>query len=513
MYKIIVYNQFVNPFKSFVKQHPYISLGGCVFLLYDVIQVLIYLFGYTSVFYGDMTLEVIQMAQHTYDFVRSSSHPLWDEALGFGAPISVQFWSFLTSPSFWIYVVLPQKTWFVYILPVINALRCSVLCMLGYKYLSYFLNKDQWMLYGGAILFASFGYTVYFTHYPYFADFMIFTLLLMIGCEQIIQHDKGHLCFILIVALTSITNLYNIYMNCWFLVVYLSFRSTTIDGMTYKRFWQYFIRFFVMICLGIGISAIVFIPNIASLLSNNRVGVHELSLIKSFKDVYGLITAFISPILNDFDYNLYLSYTANSDIAPLPYIYTSILLVLSICSKTKYKWKKPLMVTLVILCLLSLTPLSNVIFCGDAESNRWVYFISVFSILFITFTIQSLLDQKDKLKGCWITIGLLIVFALVSYGCDLYEAGYQWNLIINTVLLTLLVLGYRYGVDHRISWILFSCLLIEFSYSNLMRFVNGAGFMSESKISLNQLMYTINEDTDIQSLQSMVEPTDFYRLM
>ena len=378
-------------------KHPYLCLGLTVLGGYTIVYLGIALSGHTSVFYGDMTLQVIQTAQHCHDLIHDGLFSFWDEAIGLGGPTSIHFWTFLTSPSFWIYVIFPDSTWFIHVLPMINTIRAMVLTVLGYKYLSYFLNKDQWMLYFGSLLFSSFGYTNFFIHYPYFADFMIYTVLLMICSEQIIQQHRGYFSFALVIGLTSLSNLYNIYMNCWFLLVYLLFRMSTLDGMTIKLFIRYFIRFFLFILLGIGISAVVFIPNIISLLSNNRVGIHELTMVKTIKDTYGLITAFISPILNDFDYNIYLSYTANGDVSPFAYVYTSILVITTVFNgSTTFKWKKPLLITLIVLCLISLTPLSNLIFCGDPQSNRWVYFICLFKLFRgIAIAIQSTCGGDD----------------------------------------------------------------------------------------------------------------------
>ena len=137
-----------------LSRHPYLVLGFTVLVGYTIVYLLIGLSGHTSVFYGDMTLQVIQTAQHCYDLIHEGSFNLWDESIGLGGPTSIYFWTFLTSPSFWIYVVLPHKTWFIYILPLINIIRSGILALLGYKYLSYFLNKHQWMLYFGALLFS-----------------------------------------------------------------------------------------------------------------------------------------------------------------------------------------------------------------------------------------------------------------------------------------------------------------------------------------------------------------------
>lgn len=468
---------------------------------------------HTNLFYADETDQVIQVYTHMYDIFRSGSFSLWDSNVGLGASSFVHFWTVLGSQSFYLFLLLPSRNMIPFFIPVVNYIRSIVLGILSYHYFHKYLKMSDFACLIGALILSFNSFTIYFAHYPYFADFILYTVVLMIGCEKAFNHKYVILLFA--VTFCSISNLYNVYMNLFFLLVYFTIRIFMLnEKVTLKFYMTNFLNCFVAVLLGLGCSAIVFIPNIKSVLSNYRVSLETLPIIKSGKDIFAVFTSLLSPITNDYDYNMYVNSLSNDVTSPLFYSYSSILFLycMLLNYKNALKKYKPLVIGIVIIILLEFTPYSNLILNGN-NSARWGFFLSILCTIFIAYSLSEEKIFEANYKGCFIITSIILIAACgISVLFKLHSDINKWNVLINTIVLITLVYISFYGFNHKKQLLVLFSVSIEMLYCLTLRYFNNFHFMTESFSNWSTYSSQLYDTRSLDTIRTTQDTSGYYRI-
>lgn len=292
------------------------------------------------------------------------------------------------------------------------------MAVLAYLWLSKLVKNEMARLLG-TLAFTFCGWMMFWLHFPYFMDMFIYLALILYLSEEILENRKK-LLFSITIALIGILSLYQLYMITWLLFIYLMCRYFMInEKFVIKDFLSQFFKVLGHYLLGICLGAIIIVPSLLILTSTNRISIESSSLfsILNMKDILRTITSVISPVSNDYDYNLFFSSISNgvSD-GNTVYSYTTLLfpLLLPQLFFIKYKGKKVFASVIGILYLLLLFKFSYYLFNGN-ESIRWSFFFAVFNCMALAYILDNR-DQWNKkalyISGIFIFSSIIVLFFL-----------------------------------------------------------------------------------------------------
>ncbi len=187
----------------------------------------------------------------------------WDMDLGTSTINSFSFYE-LGSPFFWISMLAPAKM-FPYVVGWIYMLKYMCAGAFSYLYLKGFVKDSKWAVIGG-ILYALSGYSSVNLIFYHFHDVIAFFPLLLIGLEKVIK-KKDYRLFIISVFINCILSYYFIVGEAVFCIVYFLFRYR-LDSV--RDYFLTIIRCIISGVLGIGMAAVLFVPNIMYIIQNPR---------------------------------------------------------------------------------------------------------------------------------------------------------------------------------------------------------------------------------------------------
>lgn len=200
------------------------------------------------------------------------SIPLFDLNIGAGNDIisTLNYYGF-GDPLYLLSIFVPIKyTEFLY-----NFLSIFRVYLAGISFcaLCYYQKKQSSFILIGALIYTYSGYAIHVAiRHPYFVNPMIQLPLLIIGIDLIIKHKKPYL-FIINVFYSALCGFYFLYMMTIMLGLYTLaqfFKSASKRNI--KEFIQIAGRIIGNYLLGIGLSAILFIPAVIGFLSSSRSG-------------------------------------------------------------------------------------------------------------------------------------------------------------------------------------------------------------------------------------------------
>ncbi|MBP1950947.1 YfhO family protein [Virgibacillus litoralis] len=212
--------------------------------------------------------------------------------------------------------------------------------------------KCNWMpaFTGAAIYGLSAIYFRHVTYWEFFADAMLWVPLLVFAVEKIIREARGG-WFIVAVAVTLFNNFYFAYVNLIFILIYIIFRWIIhLDENETHRLKQ-LKMYFISGTLGLGISAISFVPAVYGYLNNHRPPYSQHV-----------------PLFN-WDNILF-----NSRFLIIPALFLILLFIFSLYKNRTFRLFAALS---IIFILLHFTPLVASAFNGfSAPQYRWEYLLS-----------------------------------------------------------------------------------------------------------------------------------------
>lgn len=382
--------------KKLIKMNDFKKLMLCTTVILAIFYAYILIVnGGSLLFWGDEADEVIQMYNNIYVMIKSGNLSFWNQTVGLGANQFVMFFTVLGSPSFYFALLCPTKEWFVYLLPLVDIIRFYAIVSFSFIWISKLTHNSV----GKIVISLSFafcGWTMYFIHFPYYMDTFIYLPLLLYLCEEMLENKKYTL-FSIVIALMGILSLYQLYMVSWLIFFYCTCRFIMKNNkFEFKLYFLKLIKVLSYYFLGIGLAAVIIIPCILILLSTNRIMDASTSIFAPIDlgGMFRIFTSLFSPVINDFDYNIYSSpFVGKEMVVYTVYNYSLILfpLLLPQLFKIKFQGKKALVTTTLLLYLLLFFKFSYFIFNGNT-SVRWSFFFNVFNCLILAY----LFEYRDK---------------------------------------------------------------------------------------------------------------------
>lgn len=380
---------------------------GFVFIVHDGVLV----------FWGDQTEALIPYMVDLYTQLKEGEFVLWNHSIGFGASNLVYYYTILGSPSFYLNLLLPSAQWIPYFIPVIDVLRFFLIATSAWAWLGKLgvSNRARWI---GSLVYTFSGWAMYWLHFSYFLDAYLYLALLLFFAEEMLEGRKK-LGFSIIVALSAILSPYILYMFSWLLLIYMSCRLLMkTEHCTLRFFMTTFFRALGYYALGVGMAMFALLPAGLMLLSTNRIGSQTGSLLTPLwgQDLIRVLTSLLSPVINDFDYNIYSSPFLKLDnrvYAVYNYSFILFVLLLPQWLKIRFHKKRVLSVTGIFLYAMLLFPLFYFLFNGNT-SIRWSFYTVVWNVMVLTLILHER-QQLDRRLLVISGIGLILILAGVSW--------------------------------------------------------------------------------------------------
>lgn len=375
------------------------------------------------------------------------SIPLWDFSMGYGSDILTTLHYYVAGDPLNLLAVFvsPKNTEYLY--EFLIYLRVY-LAGLTFSYYCFYMKKSNRSILMGALTYMFCGYALFSCmRHPYFTNPMIYLPLLCLGVERIFA-KKSPVLFILMIALSAISNFYFLYMLCILVFIYAVVRYFTIFKQEdhFKVLPKLLLKCLVYFLIGIAISAIFLLPVIYLFFNASR------SQDKVAFDMIYSLTYYQKFFLNFTSYSFvdYYLFTGFSCI--------SLISVFVLFITSKNKWLK---VFFVVLTLCVCIPFFGYMFNGFSYlSNRWSFGYSFLIALVVTFTYEDLLMLSKK-KILYLGMFILAYISMIVLFKDVQNLNAYLSLIFVVLTFIVIILNRFLKVSKR-STVFITPLLLSF---------------------------------------------------
>ena len=358
----------------------------------------------TLAYYGKYLRKILHSLFVEHEFCV----PMWDMSIGYGADILTTLNYYAIGDPLTLLSVLVPGSLTEYLYAALIILRFYLAGAAFTAYCRYHQNEGTGVLLG-SLVYAFSGFALFCgVRHPYFVNPMIYLPLILIGIDKIFRKEKPWL-YVIMVAVSAISNFYFFYMIVLMMVIYAVIRYLMIYKKIRIRELVPCLGTFVgWSLLGAGISLPVLLPSAMYVLGTGRMSARNYVPV-----LYPL--AHYAKLLNDFfgvDYTMASSrYYTVMGFAPILLVTLLVLLV---------RWKKnrELKAGWLILTVLLLIPFAGHMINGFSYvSNRWIwaYGMLLSYILVKMYPEFGKLEKKERM-------------ALLVLGCVVVPAG---ELILN----------------------------------------------------------------------------------
>ena len=217
------------------------------------------------IFYGDFNAQQIPFYKLAHEAVTSGNMG-WSHTTDLGANF-VGSYSFylLGSPFFWITLFFPTE-FLQYLMGPLLILKIACAATTGYLFIHRYIKNQEYAVLGG-ILYAFSGYSVYNIFFNHFHEAIVFFPIMLWALDEF-MYKKRRGVFALSVFMCCTVNYYFFVGQVTFLLVYFVIRLLS-------RSWTLKLSDFFSLALesvcGVGLSCILLVPSILTVLQNWRV--------------------------------------------------------------------------------------------------------------------------------------------------------------------------------------------------------------------------------------------------
>jgi len=371
--------------------------------------------------------------------------------------------------------------------------------LIGASYIAlciYDKKDNPWAVTWGALVYSFSGYVMYYIRHPVFFAGLIYLPLLIIGTKEVIKGKEG-LFFVAMVALSSWTSYYFLYINTIILLFYtvieLSFSVQKLKQFMvaiYRLGWRYL--------LGIAMSGVVLVPNLITFFNSNRTTPHlETGSYWMYEKGWGsrllsgLCAPFISP--GHWLHNGFIAFG----------IISVILLFIEV------KDRKMMIYTMLMLLGL-LIPIVTYIFSGfSAIQFRWNYVVG----LLCAYSCTEYWNDKqyiDKKKAAGALLSLFVYLAIPLFYEELNNQ-YVFEASVFLFLYVMIVdLFYKKYVSTffymLITVVIVANILLDMNYT----YGDSHGDYIAEFVEKNKSVEMIIDEPEAAS--DIIDDTDFYRI-
>jgi hypothetical protein len=406
-------------------------------------------------FYGDFNVQQVTFYRIAHDAVVGGNTG-WSHLTDLGANF-VGSYSFylLGSPFFWLTIPFPGE-WLQYLMGPLLILKFACACLTGYIYLHRYVKNQNFALIG-SLLYAFSGFSIYNIFFNHFHEAIVFFPLLLTALDEY-MYNRRRGVFALAVGVCCIVNYYFFVGMVTFTAIYFIIRL--ISG-SWKINFKDFLLLALEAVLGLGISCVLLVPSILTIVQNSRVdnpinGWNALIYNKNQRYLHIIECFFFPP-----DLPARPNFTPDSESkwsslgAWLPLFgMTGVIGWLQL--KRKHWLKRMLWVCFV----MTLVPVLNSSFqlFNSSFYARWYYMLTMMMALATIMSLEEArVDWKRSIKWVSLITGvMLLAIGLMpkvtsdgdvestSYGLEQYPTRFWTYGAISFICIAILIFLFRY---------------------------------------------------------------------
>ena len=425
--------------------------------------------GSLLLFYGDNVEQLIPFYNHLIHLLSSNSLSFWNHSVGFGSNLFVFFFNAPLGSPFLYLLLLFEPEFIPYSFLLTLMIRLFLIAVFSYLWIGKLSKKDSTRLIL-SLAFTFSGWAMYWIHYNTTLDFYLYVPLILYLSEEVLENRKKTL-FVIAISLASISSLYYFYIFAWLFFIYHTLRHfTSRNNANLKTYFQTFIKLLPWFTLGITLAAFVILPNVSLLLTSPRFTGNQDALFSidvTLINFYSLLTSLFSPVLSDYDTNIFASRVLNNQVT-LNYVYTFLILPLVfplfLFIKDKKKWLY--IMTILFFYFATFIPFFSILFNGNGD-RRWQLILIMINIVSVAYILEHSFSRMQILIAFLITVGFLYLLTTISLSGKLFH---QENLTtmkqIVYVSILILVLYTIFLMNFKHKYIpLFLVLILESLFS------------------------------------------------
>lgn len=351
----------------------------------------------------DFNAQQLPFATAVWNMLHSGDVGEWSWNIDLGSSFITTFSFYdLGSPFIWLSLLAPRGV-FPYLAGFLYIIKYVTAATTAYLYLRLFVDKHQWAVIG-ALVYAFSGYQTTNLEFFHFHDVVAIFPLLLWGLEMSMKDRKYRPAFVLTIFINCLLNYFFFVGEVVFLVIYYLIRYRKLPV---RQFVSGIFTCALCGVLGVGMAAILFLPNIVYVLGNSR-GQNKLHLENLAYDSAGLlhiVKGLLFPGESMREFGAVIRQTWGSTSAYLPFF--GISMVIAYVKGKKKTWLSDL---LWILGIISLFPLSGSIFLLFSESNQRWWYMFVLALALATAKVLENTEDYPVIKSSMLYMAILSIF-------------------------------------------------------------------------------------------------------
>lgn len=405
-------------------------------------------------FDGDQVETIVPFYQHINNLLKNGDLKFWDSSIGFGANVYSFFFNASIGSIFqYLYFLLSSYISIEHYFFLMDLIRFFLIGIFSFLWISHHSNSFTTRLIVSFTITFS-GFMAYWIHFNVFLESYLWTVIILYLYEEVLKRRKIVL-FIVCIFLSVISNMYGFYIFSWLLFVYFNFKyfkeHKEYSLKEYIGFFWLGFRFYI---IGVLLASFIVLPNIAIILNSPRLDMNlsNASPINfSLRYLYQLFSSFYSPVVTDYNTNLFYTRGVDQSIS-MNYYYSFLITpyLLSLLPFIKSKdTSKYLIFYLIAFSANFIIPL-RIMLSGNADV-RWhssIIFINSLLLVHILDNLQLIKKQHFILASVFNLLSIVLLY-FYSTRHNLVNSAYVFNLRLVLVLGFIFFISYSYVFINR----------------------------------------------------------------
>ena len=333
---------------------------------------------------------------------------VWNLDIGSSLINGFSFYN-LGSPFFWISMIF-SKISFPYMAGYLYIIKYVVASVTAYYYIKLFVKDSKYAVIG-ALLYAFSGFQTTNLAFFHFHDVVALFPLLLIGLELTIKDSKNSPFFIFAVFLNCINNYFFFTQEVIFLIIYFLIRFLR---KVNNRFMIDAFKVALYGLLGIGMSAILFIPNIIYVMGNPRSQstIYLKNIVYDAREFLFILKGMFLPgeAMGSHSILIESNFYSTSCYIPLFGMIFAIAYVIK-----KRDWLSKLIITLFAISFCPLMQSVFILFKGEFIYQRWWYMFVLILALATSLVIENHADYSIGKYSLVYAMLILIFYLALKY--------------------------------------------------------------------------------------------------
>ncbi|WP_066315199.1 YfhO family protein [Bacillus sp. FJAT-29814] len=430
---------------------------------------------------GDTRQSYWPMYHYIVESFRNGSLNSWSFQIGLGTS-TFTLYSFLFDPFIILLLLLPLK-YLTYGILLISITKILVSGVLFYFYLN-LLSIKKYPAVIASLIWAFNGYMMLWGQHYWFATMIVLFTFIMLSLELWLRAKKKFF-FPISIAIMGINSPYFLFMISLFIFFYVIFHHVfTENTFTFKLLFSRLARFFGAYFIGLGASAIVFLPVSYLILTSSRLSGSQL-----YGNIFELSTfkEYISIFMRLFSNNtlgIGINYYGAINYYEGPMLFSSLLFIIALPQllfvKIRIKHKVGIIISGALYSLLLLFPFFSKLFSAFSSFNyRWNFLLVFLNVLTIAYMLYFFSKEKRisyfgiSLSALFVIIGWFYSYKIMIFQSmipsSFLEERYLHHLAFQVAgfLIVYVIIFIIFRKTNRILWILLLFIVsIELVISN-----------------------------------------------